>query len=583
MRFTDQFLDEIKYRNDIEEVIGSYVQLRRAGSNLQGLCPFHSEKSPSFTVFSGTKGFYCFGCGAGGDVITFIMRAENLDYPSAVAFLAKRAGLEMPIDTGTREEQVKRTRILEMNKEAARFFRDALMADQNALGYLTARGLSMPIIRRFGLGYDPGPFALANHLQKKGYSVDEMVAACLCGVGKNSGKPYDFFRGRVIFPIIDVTGNVIAFGGRTTDGSLPKYLNSPDTPVFKKSRNLFALNYAKNHASESLILCEGYMDVIALHAAGFENAVATLGTAITSEQARIMRRYTEKVFVSYDSDEAGQKAADKAIRLLTEVGLDVKIIRMRDAKDPDEFIKKFGRDRFKLLLGESRSKFDFKLEGILGKYDLYVPEEKLKAVHAVADELAAMESAAAREVYLRRAAERIELSVESLKAETDRAIHRREHASRQNTWKQITGQAAGLGDRINPDHAKNPKAAAAEEAILGILLLHPELVQEVANGKIVLTAEHFFSTFHKRVFEAILTYGSDGRFDIAKVGELFSVEEIGRITKLQVDRAQLSNNDGVVLQACIESLKSAGKQAQTDALAAIMARRNQKNEPKGEE
>ncbi len=579
MRFSDQFLDEIKFRNDIEDVIGSYVQLKRAGSNLQGLCPFHSEKSPSFTVFSGTKSFYCFGCGAGGDVITFIMRAENVDYPSAVALLARRVGLEVPIESGAEEGHVKRTRILEMNREAAKFFHTSLAADADAQAYLARRGLSSAVIKRFGLGYDPGPFALANHLSRLGYSASEMVAACLCGVGKKTGKPYDFFRGRVMFPIIDVTGNVIAFGGRTMDGSLPKYLNSPDTPVFKKSRNLFALNYAKNNAANGLILCEGYMDVIALHAAGFENAVATLGTAITSEQARIMRKYTEKIFVSYDSDAAGQKAADKAIRLLTEVGLDVKIIHMEGAKDPDEYIAKFGRARFAKLLGESRSKFDFKLDGILSRYDLYVPEEKLKAVHAIAALLAEMESAAAREVYLRRAAERVELSADALTAEVKVAMRRRARETRQAEWKQITGQAAGLGDRVNPDHAKNPRAAAAEEAILGILLLHPELVRDITAGKITLSTEHFFSAFHKRVFEAILAYGAEGNFDLAKVGDVFTVEEIGRITKLQVTRAELADNTANVLAACIASLQTAATEsAETDALDAILARRRKESE-----
>ena len=580
MQFSDQFLDEIKFRNDIEDVIGSYVTLKRAGSNLQGLCPFHSEKSPSFTVFSGTKSFYCFGCGAGGDVITFIMRAENVDYPSAVAILARRAGLEVPQESGADVAHVKRGRILEMNRAAANFFHKALLESQEAQEYLfRKRGLSPAVCKRFGLGYDPGPFALANHLQKLGYSVEEMVTACLCGIGKNSGKPYDFFRGRIIFPIIDVTGNVIAFGGRTMDGSLPKYLNSPDTPVFKKSRNLFALNYAKNNAADGLILCEGYMDVIALHAEGVNNAVATLGTAITSEQARIMRKYTSRIFVSYDSDAAGQKAADKAIRLLTEVGMDVKIIHMEGAKDPDEFIKKFGVTRFRQMLEDGRSEFEFKLAGILSRYDMYVPEEKIKAVHAVAALLAEHTSTAAREVYQRLAAKKLDISAEALADEVRVAMRRKKRESERTEWKQVVGQAAGLGDRINPDHAKNPRAAGAEEAILGILLLHPELVQEIAAGKIELRAEQFVSAFHVRVFDAMLACGADGRFDIAKVGDLFTVDEIGRITKLQVERTKLSDNSRTVLLACIETLKDAtGRTEIQDAATAILARRK-----KGEE
>lgn len=321
------------------------------------------------------------------------------------------------------------------------------------------------------------------------------------------------------------------------------------------------------------------MDVIALHAEGVNNAVATLGTAITSEQARIMRKYTSRIFVSYDSDAAGQKAADKAIRLLTEVGMDVKIIHMEGAKDPDEFIKKFGVTRFRQMLEDGRSEFEFKLAGILSRYDMYVPEEKIKAVHAAAALLAEHTSTAAREVYQRLAAKKLDISAEALADEVRIAMRRKKRESERTEWKQVVGQAAGLGDRINPDHAKNPRAAGAEEAILGILLLHPELVQEIAAGKIELRAEQFVSAFHVRVFDAMLACGADGRFDIAKVGDRFTVDEIGRITKLQVERTKLSDNSRTVLLACIETLKDATDRTEIqDAAMAILARRK-----KGEE
>jgi len=288
-------IEEIKYRSNIEDVISSYVSLKRAGSNMNGLCPFHSEKTPSFTVFTSTQNFYCFGCGAGGDVITFIMRMENLEYRDALEFLAKRAGIEIPEDGATLQKGPTRSRMIDMNRDAARFFHSQLYSENGRKGleYLKVqRGLSDAVIKRFGLGYAPDSFgSLTDYLKSKGYTDEEMITGFMCGKSQKTGRPYDYFRGRVMFPIIDVAGNVIAFGGRVLDDSLPKYLNSSDTPAFKKSRNLFALNYAKNNCSEYLILCEGYMDVIALHAAGFSSAVATLGTAITADQARIMAKY----------------------------------------------------------------------------------------------------------------------------------------------------------------------------------------------------------------------------------------------------------------------------------------------------
>ena len=287
-----EIIDEIIHRNDIEQVIGSYVTLKRAGSNLNGLCPFHNEKTPSFTVFPGTKSFYCFGCGAGGDVISFVMRTENLDYRSALETLAQRAGIAIPADDSEAEVGVPRKRLYEMNLEAAKFFRNCLFDEKygkEALAYLhEERKLSIATIKHFGLGYSPNnAWMLTNYMKNKGYTDEELVVGFLCGKSRNSGRTYDYFRNRVIFPIIDTSGNIVAFGGRVMDDSKPKYLNTSDTPAFKKSRHLFALNFAKKHCEEQMLLCEGYMDVIALHAAGFENAVATLGTAITSEQARI--------------------------------------------------------------------------------------------------------------------------------------------------------------------------------------------------------------------------------------------------------------------------------------------------------
>ena len=363
-------IEDLRYRCDIESVISSYVSLKRAGSNLKGLCPFHSEKTPSFTVYPETQSFYCFGCGAGGDVINFVMRTENLDYRAAIETLAKRAGITLPDDGEyQRSDGVTRTRVLQMNLEAAKFYRKMLFDDNmGAAGrrYFVDRGLSMMAIKRFGLGYSPpSGNQMLKHLTSLGFKPDEIQTAYFAG--KSERGYYDYFRGRVMFPIIDVSGNVIAFGGRVLDDTKPKYLNTSDTPAFKKSRNLFALNYAKNTDAGYFILCEGYMDVIALHDAGFGMAIATLGTALTDEQARTIKKYTGKVIISYDSDEAGQKATARAIDLLEKAGLETKVLHMEGAKDPDEYIKRYGREKFRALIEESRSKFDYVLENTMKK------------------------------------------------------------------------------------------------------------------------------------------------------------------------------------------------------------------------
>ena len=321
-----QIIEEIKYRNDIEEVISQYVSLKRAGNNLLGLCPFHSEKTPSFTVFTGTKSFYCFGCGAGGDVISFVMRTENLTYVDALRALAKRSGIEIPEDDKAAQTGVRRERIIEMNKDAARFFHECLKKSKEAQEYVAKRKLSTALIKHFGVGYAPNDFeALAKHLRSKGYTQEEMKEGFLCSISKKNGKSYDIFRNRIMFPIIDVKGDIIAFGGRTlsNDKSEAKYINTNDTPVFNKRRNLFALNYAKNSCSDQMILCEGYMDVISLHGAGFTNAVASCGTAFTPDQARLMKKYTKSAIICFDADEAGQRNADKVFKLLGITGLHI--------------------------------------------------------------------------------------------------------------------------------------------------------------------------------------------------------------------------------------------------------------------
>ncbi len=558
-----EIIEEIVARSNIEDIVGSYVTLKRAGSNLLGLCPFHSEKTPSFTVFSSSETFHCFGCGVGGDVISFIMRAENLDYVSAIEFLAARASVTIPENNNNKNDNISRKRIIEMNKSAARFFHDMLFDERigkEAHHYLVnSRQLSSTTIKHFGIGYAPNGFGmLLRALKTEGYTDDELVKGFLCGRSQKSGNLFDMFRNRVMFPIIDLTGNVIAFGGRVMDDSKPKYLNSSDTPAFKKSKNLFALNFAKNYCKDQIILCEGYMDVIALHAAGFQNAVATLGTAITSEQARIMAKYTKKVIISYDSDEAGQRAADKAMRMLAEVGVDVRVLTLSGAKDPDEYIKKFGAAKFSSVLDGSRTGFEFKLSNVLSKFDLNEADQKIKAATEVCEILAEIYSSVERSVYITVASERLGVAKESIINDIERICKKRTKEYGKKQSMQIQMSARGFSDRINPDAAKNVQAARAEEAILGMLLLYDEHRAAIVNGKIFLCSDDFFTEFGKRVFEKIYDLQiSDKGFNRALLGESFTLDEMSRIFKLEMQRNELSANGSAVITAAIDSLKSA--------------------------
>ena len=557
-----EIIDEIIHRNDIEQVVGAYVTLKRAGSNFNGLCPFHNEKTPSFTVFPATKSFYCFGCGAGGDAITFVMRTENLDYRAAIEVLAQRAGITIPEDDSHTEDTVPRKRIYEMNLAAAKFFRNCLFDDKygkEALAYLhEERKLSMATIKHFGLGFSPdNAWMLTNHMKKLGFTDDELVTGFLCGKSRNSGRTYDYFRNRVIFPIIDTAGNIVAFGGRVMDDSKPKYLNTSDTPAFKKSRHLFALNFAKKYSEEQMLLCEGYMDVIALHAAGFENAVATLGTAITAEQARIFAKHTKKVIICYDADSAGQNAAQKAMRLLGEVGIEVRVLKLAGAKDPDEYIKKFGVENFKRTLGESKTGFDYNLEKIASGYDLSLPEEKIKASADVCALISGAYAEVEREIYIMRAAQRLDISADALRSDVERVRRAKMREAKQKESRDAQLSVKNIGDRVNPDAAKYIKATAAEEALLGLMLIFDEFRALAARGDVPIRADDFVTDFSKRVFCALCDLeNSEAGFSKAMLGQFFNVDEMGRIEKIEIERRRLARNDREVFLSCIESIKA---------------------------
>lgn len=534
---SESFISELKARNDIEEVISSYVNVKRRGRNLVGLCPFHSEKTPSFTVYPDSQSFYCFGCGAGGDVVTFVKKIENLDYIEAVKSLAQRAGLAMPEDGYDDSYAKLKTRVLEINRETARFYHQCLISPvgKKVLEYLRGRGLSDNTIRRFGLGFAPESWdAVIKHLRGKGFTLDEMAAAAVA-VKSARGSYYDQFRGRVIFPIIDIRGNVIAFGGRLMDGQGPKYLNSPDTPVFKKSRNLFALNYAKSSKESALILAEGYMDVVALHQAGFTNAVATLGTALTAEQARMISQYAAEVVIAYDSDGAGQKATNRAINIFGEIGLPVRVLKVQDAKDPDEFIKKFGATRFKMLLEGAGSAMEFEIAKLRAKYDLDSPDGKVGFLKEFAGFMAGIRNPIERDVYVTKTAQELGVAKDPLLVQINYIIRQRAKSDEKKKARDLSVFASGPNERRDPQRMSNLKEALAEERLIGILLKNPDYHGDIL-GKI--RPEDFVTDFNREIFSVISDrLGQNRSVELIALSEQLSEEQMAKVAQVLADSA----------------------------------------------
>ncbi|MCM1022967.1 MAG: DNA primase [Prevotella sp.] len=545
MAFPELFIQELKQNNPIDSVMSSYVSLIRRGRGCVCLCPFHSEKSPSCTLYLDNNSFYCFGCGAGGDVITFIMKIENLGYVEAIKFLAERAGMAMPEDAKNNESSRIKTRILEINRTAARYFFDTLTRSpdgEKGRRYFAERQLSAATITKYGLGYAPNSwYGLANHLRSKGFGDEEIISAFLCGRGKNGGV-FDIFRDRVMFPIIDLRGNVVAFGGRTVDGDGPKYLNSSDTPVFKKSRNLFSLNFAKKSEEKWLILAEGYMDVIAINQAGFENVVATLGTALTQEQARLMSQYAEEIIIAYDSDGAGQNATHKAINLLSEVGLRTKIIRMEGAKDPDEYIKKFGALRFKQLLDKSGGAIEFELEKCRAGLDANTDEGRIEYLKRCVNVLADVTSPIEREVYAGRLAEANRVNKEMIVQQINGVVKKRINQSKNKEWTEIRTFQKQM--RSNPDSYRKPKEYKAEIGIISYLAANPDEADDISSR---IAPEQFATDFNKKVYAVMLEKIKNSEFsDILSLQSEFSADEMGKITEIEVNSKDVNINKTAV-------------------------------------
>lgn len=535
MPFPDSFLQELKLRSDITEIASSYVNLKRHGRNMVGLCPFHGEKTPSFNIYTENGSFYCFGCGAGGDVITFIMKIENLDYVEAVKFLAQRAGMEMPENTYDDSLSKLRMRIYEANREAARFFHATLLSQrgQSGLNYLRGRALSDRTIRHFGLGFaDDDWNSLCNHLKNKGFSEYEIYSANLAFKRKNGNGIYDRFVNRVMFPIIDLRGNVIAFGGRIMTDEKPKYLNTSDTPVFKKSENLFSLNNAKSSGTRTLILCEGYMDVIALNQAGFTNAVATLGTALTNEQAVLMKRYADEVIICYDADGAGQKATARAIQILRNAGLPIKILTVPSGKDPDEFIRSKGENgpaAFKLLIDKCGNDIEYRLMKLKENYNLNTTDGKVAFLNEAVKIVATIESPIERDVFASKLCAELEIDKNAFLEQISKVKRRDRRENIKKETRQIQAELNGQSDKINREHYKKPRSSSAEEALLVYLINNPDYANSISER---VTPDKFSNSLIKRYYEYVLSKIKSGYEPLTSVSSDFNSDEVSYLYKL---------------------------------------------------
>ena len=541
MAIPDRFLDELIARIDIVDLVSESVRLTKKGRNYWGLCPFHSEKTPSFSVSADKQIYKCFGCGKGGGAINFVMELDNLPFRDAVALLAKRAGLEVPDSGSSAGAKERREKLLTINKQAARTFHRWLYAPEGAdgLAYLQRRGLSRRTLTSFGLGFAPNRWdALIQELGQQGYDKRDLLDAGLA-VSNQDGRIYDRFRNRVMFPIIDIRGEVIGFGGRVMDDSTPKYLNSPDTPVYNKSRNVFALNIAKKSKAGRVILTEGYMDTISLHQAGFDSAVASLGTALTPEHAQLLSRYFPEAIIAYDGDGAGVSAAQRAIPLLERAGMKVRVLRVTGAKDPDEFIKQFGRDAFLRLLDQSENQVDYRLEQIRKKYDLSDDSQKVGFLQEAAQLLSSLPSAVEREIYGRHAAETAGVSPEAVAQEVKKAFQRRLRKEQKQQERRDLTPAIQLQPKSRGLRYENIRSARAEEGVLRLLLLDPSLHRELTQ----LRPEEFSSPLLGKAYALLLRRAEDGLSTQLSLlaGELTG-EEMDHLTQVASSPESMANS-----------------------------------------
>lgn len=571
MAFDSRFLAELKGRNPIADVIGPYVGLKRNGTRHVGLCPFHGEKTPSFTVFEETASYYCFGCGAGGDVITFTMKYHNLDYLEAVRQLAERAGLPLPDEQNEAGNfrRKRRERQYEMHKLAARFYYKTLISEggKEGLAYLQNRGIGKEAITKFGLGFAPDSFdALRNHLKAAGYSYEEMLEAGLLAKNERSRNPYDKFRNRVMFPVFDLRGNVVAFSGRILGDGKPKYLNSPETEIYTKGNCVFGLHIAKNEPEGLLILCEGNLDVVSLSQAGFTGAVAPLGTAFTKEQAKILAKYAKTIVVAFDNDSAGLKATEKAINYLEENGIPVRVLQMSGAKDPDEFIKNYGAERFRSLIKGSKTPIEFELDKLKAGADLNDTAMKVDYLRRAVGVVAGIDSAMERDIYIGKLSKELGIAAEAIRDDVNRARKRRAASVKRKEIKAGEQELKGGYDRVNPERAGQLRAAKAEEMLIALLCKHPNLWQAAEKE---LKPEEFLTGFNRKVYQFILEEcRADQGGGMPVFAKAFDDKEMARISFF-INTPILAGEPAAQMEDCIRIIKEEGaKKLDLGALSA---------------
>ena len=581
MAFPAAFIDELLARNPIEEVVGRHVTLRRSGANMFGLCPFHGEKTASFSVAPNKGIYYCFGCHKGGSAINFVMELEGLSYPDAVRSLAKSCGMEVPEDEQYQSRYRQQERLWALHKEAARFFHSQLYAPvgKDALQYALGRGMSKNTLTKFGIGYAPDSWdMLVKAMKEKGYTEQELKDSGLVTESKKTGGIYDRFRDRLMFPIIDIRGNVIGFGGRIMNNKDPnaaKYLNSPETTIFNKRKNLFGLNYAKKSKLGYLILVEGYMDAIALHQYGFDCAVASLGTSLTEEHAVLISRYVEQVVLIYDGDEAGQRATRRAIPILEKAGIRVKVLQMKDAKDPDEYLKKFGADKFRLLLEDSANRVEYQLNSIKNKYDLTIDDQKVRYVHEAAELISTLSSSVQREVYGGRVAQIAGISMDAMKLEIGKAYKRRIARDKKAQEKVELEPAKNLQPKLSNVRYDNVKSAMAEEGVIALALLDPSLMDKVKQ----LAGSSFSVALLGKVYDQLLAMHNSGlEVTLAAITDL-TPEEMSHVVGVCQRRESTANE--AAFMDCAKTILSAQQASKVSTDAELLAFRNKLKESKG--
>lgn len=561
MALSDSFLQELKMKTDIEDVISTYVTLKRRGATLVGLCPFHNEKTPSFTVYPATQSFYCFGCGAGGDAITFLKKIENLDYLDAVKTLAQRAGLQMPQEGFDDSLSKRRRRILEMNREAARFYHSVLLSPEGKVGYdyYIGRALSAATINHFGLGFAPNQWdALLKHMRAKGYQPAELVDAGL--VRKGQKGYYDNFRNRVMTPIIDVRGNVIAFGGRVLDDSKPKYINTGDTLVYKKTNELFALNFAKDSKEDALILCEGYMDVIAMHQAGFTNAVAGCGTALTTEQVRLISRYAKEVILTYDADEAGQKALQKAMTLFDQTDVKVRIPALVGGKDPDEIIRTYGRDKFKGMLEGASNETEFRLLALRRQYNLATTQGKIDFIGGALQILATLPPVE-QDLYVSRLSEELGVERQNMKVQLQDLVARQGNRREKRKFNRIVQENMRKTARETMATDASLRKLRAEDRLISLLLRYPDCSRLCKD----FDPQWLTPGFAQRVFTLILQRLENGDgTELMDLRDRLTDDEMGRLSGI-IARGGESADAKQEFSDCLQAIRAEQQKKQESA------------------